>query len=52
MEDKPTEAETAKEEGIEEGERIDQTKPRQEEEETEENTETKTEKEEEQKKRK
>ena len=31
MEDKPTEAETAEEEGIEEWERIDQTKPRQEE---------------------
>ena len=36
MKDKPTKVETAEEEGIEEGKRIDQTKPRREEEETEE----------------
>ena len=36
MEDKPKEAETAEEEGIEEGEETDGTKPRWEEEETEE----------------
>ena len=39
MEDKPKEAETAEEEGIEDWERIDQTKPRQEEEETDTRTE-------------